>query len=340
MRKVLQHGLFWIVIAIVWTFMKTSGWENPEYAPINLMNIPIYMAVYYLLRYVQIPYLYNRNRFVLFGLSLLVSSYFFCFIWEVIGQLWFGHILGERKIFVSLYRYFLHSVQFYSPAMGLLAWESFHERKKATERAQQLEKEKLETELKFLKAQINPHFLFNTLNNLYSSVVTNSPHAPDMIMKLSGILDYVLYKSQNESVPLSEEVATIENFIGLEKIRYGERLQVDFEKEGNLAASISPLILLSIVENAFKHGASGDIDSPKIRINISNNNDEIYCQVWNTKTNYVGELNDEYKKGIGLSNIKRQLNLIYPERYDLKISDRENDFEVSLKIDVTRIDNP
>ncbi len=340
MRKIVQHTLFWIVIAIMWTFMKTGGWESPQYAVVNLVNVPIYMAVYYLLRHVQIPYLYNRDRYVLFGLSLVATSLFFCVIWRVLVVLWFDDFqwLKDRQ-FLSLYKYLLRSVQFYSPAMGLLAWEAFSDRKKAELRAERLEKEKLATELKFLKAQINPHFLFNTLNNLYSSVVTNSPHAPDMIMKLSGILDYVLYKSQNESVPLSEEVATIENFIGLEEIRYGERLQVDFEKEGNFAASISPLILLSIVENAFKHGASGDIDSPKIRINISSKDDKIHCNVWNTKSKYKGELNDAYKEGIGLSNIKRQLNLIYPERYDLKIEDGENDFEVSLKIDVTRIGN-
>ena len=333
MRKIVQHGIFWMVIAIAWTFMKTGGWENPQYAVVNFMNIPIYMATYYLLRHVQIPFLYDRDRQVLFVLSLLASSFLFCFIWSVGEYLWFDQLLGRKeREFMSLYRYFLRSVQFYSPAMALLAWEAFRERKKARERAQQLEKEKLETELKFLKAQINPHFLFNTLNNLYSSVVNNSPDAPDMILRLSGILDYVLYKSQNKSVPLSEEIETIENFIGLEKIRYGERLQVEFEKEGNLSLPISPLILLSLVENAFKHGASGDIDSPKIRIKITAKNDEIHCNVWNTKSKYTGELNDAYKKGIGLSNVKRQMNLIYPEGYNLKIEDGEEDFEVSLKI--------
>jgi len=187
------------------------------------------------------------------------------------------------------------------------------------ERIQLLEKEKLANELKFLKAQINPHFLFNTLNNLYSFVLIQSPKAPDMIMQLSGILDYVLYKSQNKEVALNDEVKTIEHFIKLEQIRYGERLEVELKTDGDLSIGISPLILLSIVENAFKHGASGDIDYPKIKIDIREQNQEIHCVVWNTKSQHVGEINDAYKVGIGLSNIERQLKLIYPEKQEFSV---------------------
>jgi len=175
----------------------------------------------------------------------------------------------------------------------------------------QLEKEKLASELRFLKAQINPHFLFNTLNNLYSYVVTESPKAPDMIVRLTGILDYVLYKSQNKTVPLSEELETINNFLGLEQIRYGDRLEVSYKTKGNDNTPVSPLILLSLVENAFNN---------------------IHCEVWNTKSQHTGELNDEYKSGIGLSNIKRQLNLIYPERHNLLIEDEEQSFRVQLTL--------
>ncbi|MEM8901575.1 MAG: histidine kinase, partial [Bacteroidota bacterium] len=191
---------------------------------------------------------------------------------------------------------------------------------------------KVTNELKFLKAQINPHFLFNTLNNLYSYVQTQSPKAPKMIMYLSGILDYVLYKSQQDKVPLKDEVDTIKKFIQLESIRYGERLQVHLKEDFNGHSYISPLILLSIVENAFKHGASGDIDSPIIDIEISDDEKNIYCAVWNTKSQYSGELNDAYKEGIGLNNLVRQLDLIYPDKYDLKVDDKEESFSLSLQL--------
>jgi len=214
--------------------------------------------------------------------------------------------------------------------MALLAWETHQERIKELEHIHQLEKEKMATELKYLKAQLNPHFLFNTLNNLYSYVVTGSPKAPDMILRLSGMLDYVLYKSQNKSVLLQEEIEAIQNFIGLEKNRYGDRLQVDFKIRGNLTAPVSPLLLLSLVENAFKHGASGDIETPKIEIEIKEENAGIHCLVWNTKSQHQGELNDAYKEGIGLSNIKRQLDLIYEDNHELIIVDEARTFSVNL----------
>jgi len=228
--------------------------------------------------------------------------------------------------------YLLKTVRFYTPAMALLAWESHQERRRELERMQQLEKEKIATELKFLKAQINPHFLFNTLNNLYAYVINQSPKAPDIIIQLSAILDYVLYKSQHPTVSLKEEIETIEHFLKLEQIRYGDRLKVEYQTSGDTTLPISPLILLSIVENAFKHGASGDIDQPKIKVDIKEESSEIHCEVWNTKTKYEGELNDSYKKGIGLSNIKRQLNLIYPNNHELSIQDLRDSFSVNLTI--------
>lgn len=249
------------------------------------------------------------------------------------GVWWVDELRGIRyKSFMSFVNYLTQTVQFYSPAMLLLAWEYREERQQEQQRIQQLEKEKIASELKFLKAQLNPHFLFNTLNNLYSFVVMGSPKAPDMILRLSGILDYILYKSQQQFVPLQEEVNTIEHFIELEKVRYGERLQVNFTTAGNLFLPISPLLFLSLVENAFKHGASGDIDEPKINIEIKGTDEKINCKVWNSKRAYEGELNDTYKEGIGLSNIKRQLNLIYPDNYDLEIDDKEDSFLVAITI--------
>ena len=314
--------------------MKTNGRLPAWFFMVNLLNLVIYMIAYYGLKHVQIPLLYNRGKIVYFVLSILATSIVLYLIWRGAGVFWVDELKGRvfRRRSMTFVDYMVQAVQFYSPAMALLAWETHHERQKERERIQQLEKEKLSTELKFLKAQLNPHFLFNTLNNLYSYVVNNSPKAPDMILRLSGTLDYVLYKSQNKSVPLKEELDAIENFIELEKIRYGDRLHVDYTWDGNGAAPVSPLLLLSLVENAFKHGASGDIDSPKINIHIQEKGEHIHCDVWNTKSQHNGELNDGYKEGIGLSNIKRQLNLVYHDKHQLTINDQEKSFNVSLEL--------
>jgi len=342
MRPVFKHIIFWLAIYFLWAFMKSAGGRFfPVYLIVNLVNVPLYMVAYYALKHIQLPFLYNRDKVVLFGLSLLVSSILLYTIWRIAGIYWLDELRGfkGRIPFMEFADYLIQTVQFYSPAMALLAWELHKERQQELTRIHQLEKEKITlekekitTELKFLKAQLNPHFLFNTLNNLYSFVVNGSPKAPDMILRLSGILDYVLYKSQHKEVPLKEEVTMIEHFLALEEIRYGDRLEVNFETAGNMMTPISPLILLSVVENAFKHGASGDIDNPKINIEILEKEDAIHYSVWNTKSKYQGELNDAYKKGIGLSNIRRQLNLIYPNQHELIIKDEATFFHVQIII--------
>ena len=337
MQTIIRHGLMWLLLYVFYTYMMSSYCDDTLLRfTTNAVLVPLFMAAYYLLKYVQIPRLYNKDKLVLFGISVLISSFTFSAIMRLNDILWIDDFLGRtRKLpFFSLGKYLLNTVKFYTPAVALIAWEIHQNRQKNVARMQQLEKDKLATELKYLKAQINPHFLFNTLNNLYSYVLNQSPKAPDMIMQLSGILDYVLYKSQNETVPLVDEVDTISNFLKLEHIRYGDRLSIDYQTKGNLTLPISPLILLSIVENAFKHGVSGDIDHPKISIDILGSTDSISCKVWNTKSKLNGELNDAYKDGIGLSNIKRQLNLVYPKNHQLNIEETKDSFQVSLIIKI------
>lgn len=334
MQTYQRHTLFWIIIYLLWTYMKSRHIIGSPFLIINLLNVAIYMVAFYTLKHIQIPKLYQKGKYVYFILSIVVMSIIMHVVWRLNCLYWVDDLRGYSypETFFETADYLTQSVQFYSPAVLLIAWEAHIDRRKEQERIQQLEKEKLSTELKFLKAQLNPHFLFNTLNNLYSYVVNGSPKAPDMVLRLSGILDYVLYKSQQASVTLKEELEAIENFLALEKIRYGDRLEVIYSNKGNTSARVSPLLLLSIVENAFKHGASGDVESPKIKITIEEEDDKIYCSVWNTKSKHQGELNDEYKEGIGLSNIKRQLNLVYPNNHKLQIDDKPDSFDLSLNL--------
>ncbi len=336
MSRTSKHIIFWVLIYVFWTYMKSSGYPEWiwKFMRINIINLAIYMAAFYLLKHVQIPRLYSKGKYISFVGSILVTSVIFYVFWRWMGLLWIDEMRGINKdrTFASTVDYITQTVQFYSPALLLLVWENHEDHRKERERMQELEKEKLRTELKYLKAQLNPHFLFNTLNNLYSFVVMNSPKAPDMIMKLSAMLDYILYKSQVDKVALKEEVEAIENFVGLEQTRYGDRLQVESKMDGDLTTLVSPLILLSIVENAFKHGASGDIDAPKININIHSNGTGIHCSVKNTKSKYQGQKTDDYKKGIGLSNIKRQLELSYPGHHTIDILDGENEYHINITL--------
>ncbi|WP_244299579.1 sensor histidine kinase [Aquimarina algiphila] len=193
-----------------------------------------------------------------------------------------------------------------------------------------LKKEKVEAELHILKAQLNPHFLFNTLNNIYVLAIENSPKTAYSIERLSEILDYVLYRCTDKYVSLYGEVRMLENYIALEKLRYDDRLQVTFKKDISQDIMIAPLILLSFVENAFKHGAGEDSGSPKINISTNYQNGLFVFEIFNT----IQPINiDAPRKKIGLTNIRKQLDLLYPNQYLLEIENTKEDvFFVRLKI--------
>lgn len=334
MRVFFKHFGVWLTFYVVYTFMMSYYDDYQKLLATNVVNVSLFAAAYYLLRYVQIPYLYDHKKYVLFALSFLASALVFASICRVNGILWMDDLWGKEEAipFMTPGSFLLKTVRYYSPSMLLIALETYRNNMIQREELQRLEKEKLSTELKFLKAQLNPHFLFNTLNNLYSYVLSQSPKAPEMVLGLSNILDYILYKSNQKTVPISEELETIQSFIDLEQIRYGDRLHVSLDKEGNLNTPISPLLLLSIVENAFKHGASGDIAQPEIKIHVSAQDEVINCRVWNTKAPITHPINELPKEGIGLKNIKRQLNLAYPQQHTLQIDDHDDAYAVSLTI--------
>lgn len=335
-RAVIKHLLLWLIFYLGFSLLMSGSGNFRVGALYSTFTVFAYMLAYYPLRYLWIPRYYQKHKKGRFISILLLH------VFAVYTSYWAARILimepgtfyAEDGPFQHLGEFLIRSLRFFSPTILLLVWEYQHRGIRHRAHIRMLEKEKLSTELKFLKAQINPHFLFNSLNNLYSFVITESPRAVDLVTRLTEILDYVLKKSQQHTVPLSAELETIENYIEIEKIRYGDRLTVNLNASGVDRQHVSPLIILSIIENAFKHGASGDVDSPKIDIEIGADPSRISCRVWNTKSKYKGEINDDYKEGIGLSNIKRQLLLLYPEKHNLLITDEDSSFEVLLRINI------
>lgn len=189
-----------------------------------------------------------------------------------------------------------------------------------------LRKEKSELELRALKSQLNPHFLFNTLNNIYSLSIVNSDATSQSISRLSNILDYILYKGQKESVSISEELKIIDDYIELEKLRYDERLKLNKIEKIEFPSFIPPLLYLSFVENAFKHGAEKTPGTVEINISIETNAD---FSIFKVENQYSEKQPDE-RDGIGLENIKKQLDLYYRNQYSLEIKKEHNWFTVKL----------
>jgi LytS/YehU family sensor histidine kinase len=195
-----------------------------------------------------------------------------------------------------------------------------------------LTEEKLAAELGFLKSQVHPHFLFNTLNNLYALTLIKSDKTPDIVLKLSGLLDYMIYKSNDDFVPLKKEMEILESYIELEKMRYNERLELKYEIEGEVDShQIAPLILLPFIENSFKHGASNDRTRPNIKIHFKIEPEYLQLNVLNSVPGEIKK-DESVSEGIGLKNVSRRLELIYPNQHKLLIKRGENQFEVDLKI--------
>jgi len=195
----------------------------------------------------------------------------------------------------------------------------------------QAEKDKVTAELQLLKAQVHPHFLFNTLNNIYSFSLENSPKTPGLILKLSSLLSYMLYDCKAEEVLLEKEVEIMKNYIDLEKERYGNKIEISWNIEGDIKDKyIAPLLLLPFLENAFKHGTSEQLEKPWLSVDISVSQNILKGKIANSKNEYTPATNH----GIGIQNVKKRLAFIYPGKHELKLNDEGNFFVVSLLIEL------
>ncbi|WP_231372801.1 sensor histidine kinase [Aureivirga sp. CE67] len=334
--------LFWVCVYFLDVLKFFGIYSDEPFLSILVYSLstllPSIVGAYFLYLF-AIPYLYLQKRYFLFY-SLSISS---LYIISAYGRILMVHvaetlvrqgefeqesiweILTDWKILVI--KYF---PAIYLPVFMFLFMKFVLYFKKNEERRNNLEKEKSIAELNALKSQLNPHFLFNTLNNIYLLAIEKSPKIPEVIEKLSAILDHILYRCNSEIVPISSEITLLENYISLEKLRYDERLEVIFDKEIKQPVSIAPLILLSLVENAFKHGAGEDSGSPKIRILLKSENSRIDFQISNTISE--SKTLPENKNSIGLLNIRKQLDLIYPNNYNLEIIKGKSLFTVKLEL--------
>jgi len=194
-----------------------------------------------------------------------------------------------------------------------------------------LAKENANAELQLLKAQVHPHFLFNTLNNIYSFSLNRSPQAGTLVKKLSGMLGYMINECEEKLVPLEKELGLIQDYMGLENVRYGKRLDMQVEIQGDFENKlIAPLLMIPFVENSFKHGTSQMLQQPWIKLDISTCANQLFLKLSNSKPPLTHIIKQH--KGIGLSNVKKRLQLLYFDQHQLDIVETEDTFTVSLQI--------
>lgn len=331
------HLSFWCGILFFYTYFFGYQTENFNYVlSFSSFLMPITIGMTYVFIYKLIPDYLIPKRYFRFGLyalyTIIISSYL------IILSVFYGLVyLSGFNVegMAPLSRNILSvTVVVYAVVLLVSAFKLLQLNLKQSTKQAQLESEILESQLKLkvqelqhLKMQIHPHFLFNTLNTLYGFALKKSDRTPEMILKLSNLLDYILYQTDKPKVSLNEEVNHIKDYISLEEMRFGERVKVNFEAPTiPETTTIAPMLLLPFVENSFKHGTLID-GQLQINITLKLANHTIYFYIENTASSENTE-----SSGIGLENIKRRLELIYKDQYDLEIKFEGNLFIVHLRL--------
>jgi len=343
-KRLLFHIIFWLVYFGVIIFndlyLSSSFLKDPSSIWLNkailsqllLLTIKI-TAVYYVI-YSLIPRWLRSNKKITLAVELILMLCAFVFAYRALMHfiIW-PFIYGEPGEIhaLSMIARYLYSLLDILQVVGIAAAiKLFRLRLSAIKNEKILQQEKFTAELLHLKAQVNPHFLFNSLNNIFSLSRMQSEKTPDMVLKLSNILRYMLYESEKKMTTLEDELKIINDYIDLQLMRYGDNVKVfkeiDIEHSG---AQITPLLILPLIENSFKHGINGGQEESVIGFNLKLRKDILTVQTKNSisKVSVVTDKNE----GIGLVNIKRQLELLYRD-YVLNYFEKENYFIVDLEI--------
>jgi hypothetical protein len=335
-KRIIRHLLFWIAYYLYDGPISSIIESDPlSRIYIAALAMPVKILATYFTLYLLTHKYHDKGKQLTFYIYLLLSILIFGALQRAVSYSIIYPIYYPEGLNVGLWYFpkvIIETFGVYSVVAIVVVLHVGKKWYQSQQEKQQLRNEKLEAELQLLKAQIHPHFLFNTLNNLYSLTMTASPKAPVIVDKLSQLLNYMLYDSNKNTVPLQKEVEYIENYITLEKLRYEDRLDVSMSIFDNIDnITIAPLLILPFVENSFKHGFVNEIGKVWVHINILVNNKTLIIKVENSKSNGDQTSAAGSYGGIGLNNIRKRLELIYKERYDLNIIN-EDTYLVVLKI--------
>ena len=336
--RIIGHILFWIsslAFAISAYYVASDHQLNFN---INLLvralipNIGFAAAVYINL-YLLVPKFLKHKSYVFYSFWLIVTLTIASLLVQAlfVFLLKTGNATGQLP---RMFSYHFFTAGFYVGITTLIKFvKDWLQLQEINYNFSRIEKEKLEAELNSLKSQINPHFLFNCLNNIYSLALVNSPHTPQLILKLSDLMRHVLYESRENFIPVRKEIEFVENFIELQRIRLSDKVNITFEINGEIPnKSIIPLIFEPFIDNAFKHGLRNPANKPFIQIHFNFTPDRLHFGIVN---NYLESYHvpKDKSSGIGLKNVEKRLEYLYKKNeYDLAINKSETEFSVSLHV--------
>jgi sensor histidine kinase YesM len=333
--RIIQHLAFWVLSFFVFLYLFKTGAkpEKIDYVYTILFQLTLLPAVYINIE-LLLPTLGNRKRILFYLFSLVALVIFFAWINYNFFDIWSAKVFPDY-FFISYFT-FREIVLFFivyiiitmllklSKSWFLVSWLQ----------KELLEKEKQKTvvELKALKAQINPHFFFNTLNSIYSMALDKDDRLPGTVLQLSDLMRYFLYVSRDNFIPLEKDLTVVKEYIALQKLRSNAQLDIETKISGEISdQQIAPLLLITFLENAFKHGAKGSSGNTFIKLDIKVEKNKLNFTLENNK-GIIDEVNTGDHNGLGLENVKRQLELLYPGKHLLNIKDEQDRFVVALQL--------
>ena len=327
------HLLVWALLIIPTLFGSTYllRVSFEAYMTTVLVRNGLLMAIVYINFLVLIPKLFRHKKYISFTLLTLVLIALVVMATAALDRYNYSLMnikpLTSREMMQEMLFYVFNSCSYVVTAFLLF---SLQEKQEQEKKLDEVRLEKLGAEIKYLRAQINPHFLFNTLNNIYGLALEKSEKTPEIIMKLSKIMDYMLYESNDVKVYLKKDIDNIRNYIDIERIRQGNNAEIIFDVRGDITDQvIVPLTLLPLVENAFKHGVNTIIKGAYMHVTIVVNGQDLDMDV---KNNFKNLPEETERNGIGLTNLERRLDLFYPGDYSMKASAFHDDYHVKLKL--------
>ncbi|MEX0290726.1 MAG: sensor histidine kinase [Flavobacteriaceae bacterium] len=320
--------IFQLVLHIVLFLFFSFDRNEPHIHPFKVVAFINYAIGALVINYVLLPHFFYRKKYLQFFVSLAVVVAIIIVVEEfVLERIYYPDTRGKR--FPGVFYSLLDVMPVITILAGFkFAWDAATKQREV----EKLRSSVQESELQFLKSQINPHFLFNNLNNLYSYAMVQSPKTPSIILELSSVLRYMLYDCKEKYVPLQKEIAHLKNFTKLNELQIEDRGTVNFRTENVKSGfKIAPLILIVFVENAFKHSTASQSEGIFIDIDVKVSEDGVLN--FECRNSYETLANTEsISKGIGLQNVKKRLELLYPDAHELHFEDQNNVYYMHLKM--------
>jgi sensor histidine kinase YesM len=334
-RYRLDHVLFWLATISFHAYNKSyiiNKISTGDFvAELFVRNILLAGVIYGNL-WLLIPRFFNTRRYGLYALTLSGLVVVYVLLKNLHDMYLYGYVVGDLERRTLLVNTFYNvSIAVFYAIFSMSIWlsrEWFYQR----ELVQKIKNEQLVTELQYLKSQINPHIVFNSLNLIYGSIHKTNPEARQLVVQFSDLLRYQLYECNAEKVPIEKELDYLRNYVNLQRLRKNDNVTVSVEVSENIKGfTVAPLLFSPFVENAFKYVSNHETKHNGIVIQLSLQDNNLIFSCFNTKNDTLAKTTDG-SGGIGIANVKRRLELLYPQRHELKMAENTDTFEVELKL--------